>query len=136
VTDGLEVRRGLVIPEAELQERFTPSGGPGGQHANRSNTRVELRFHIASSAVLDEAGRSRLVGRFGPEVRVVVDDERSQLRNREIARRRLAALLRGALQRPTPRRPTRPSRSSTARRVDQKKRRGETKRLRRRPPPD
>lgn len=130
----LEVRRGLVIPECELQERFSASGGPGGQHANRSATRVELRFDVAASEVLSDAQRSRLLSRLGREVRIVVDDERSQRRNREIARRRLVAVLQGALHRPTPRRPTRPSASSVARRVEQKRRRSETKQLRRRPP--
>jgi ribosome-associated protein len=132
----LEVRPGLVIPAGELQERFTPSGGPGGQHANRSNTRVELRFDVAASQAMGEGIRNRLVARLGPEVRIVVDEERSQRRNREIARVRLATKLRAALGRPATRRPTRPSAGSVARRVDQKRRRSQTKQLRRRPPPE
>jgi len=134
--DDLEVRAGLWIPAVELEERFLPSGGPGGQHANRSNTRVELRFDVAASSALRPSQRNRILERLGPEVRVVVDDERSQLRNRDIARRRLAARLRGALHVEAPRRPTKPSRAARARRVDAKRRRGDLKRQRRRPSAD
>lgn len=130
------VRAGLVIPDSELHVRFTPSGGPGGQHANRSNTRVELTWHVASSRVLDEALRRRLVDRLGPMVRVVVDDERSQLRNRDIANARLRARVLGALHEPRQRRKTKPSRSSQRRRVDKKKQRGQLKRNRRPPSRD
>ncbi len=136
MADDLEVRRGLVIPASELEERFMPSGGPGGQHANRSNTRVELRFDIASSPSLSDLHRARLVEVLGDEVRVVCDEERSQLRNRDIARQRLAGRLRNALVREAPRRPTKPSRAARARRVDEKKRRGEVKQQRRRPSAD
>ncbi|MCZ7630555.1 MAG: hypothetical protein M5U19_16630 [Microthrixaceae bacterium] len=90
MADELEVRPGLVIPAVELTERFTPSGGPGGQHANRASTRVELSFDVTASAVLSDAQRGRLIDRIGEVVRVVVDEERSQARNRDIARRRLA----------------------------------------------
>lgn len=129
----LDVRPGLVIPDAELEVRFTPSGGPGGQHANRSNTRVELMWDIAASAVLDESTRARLVARLGESVRVVVDDERSQLRNRELANERLRARLLSALHQEKPRRKTRPSRSSQRKRVDGKRRRSRVKEQRRRP---
>jgi ribosome-associated protein len=97
---------------------------------------VELRFDVTASQAMGEGIRNRLVARLGPEVRIVVDEERSQRRNREIARVRLAAKLRAALGRPASRRPTRPSASSVARRVDQKRRRSQTKQLRRRPPPE
>lgn len=116
--------------------RFGPSGGPGGQHANRSNTRVELRFDVAASPSLDEAQRARLVERIGPELRVVVDDERSQSRNRALAVQRLTARLAEALYEPTPRRSTRPSRAARQRRLDDKRRQSDRKRDRRAPPSD
>jgi ribosome-associated protein len=132
-SEDLPVGRGLVLPANEIEERFTTSGGPGGQHANRSRTRVELRFDIAASSALSDHQRSVLAARFGDEVRVVVDDERSQLRNRTIARERLAARLRAALVPPRPRRPTRPTRGSKVRRLDAKRQRSQVKRGRRRP---
>ncbi|MCP4436335.1 MAG: aminoacyl-tRNA hydrolase [Actinomycetia bacterium] len=131
--DDLPVRGALVIPGAELTERFMPSGGPGGQHANRSNTRVELRFDVAASAVLSDHQRSMILDRLGEDVRVVVDDERSQHRNRDIARERLAGRLRNALTPERSRRATRPSRGSKERRIKDKKRRSEIKQQRRRP---
>ncbi len=131
--DDLPVRGGLVIPGSELAERFMPSGGPGGQHANRSNTRVELRFDVRASEVLSDHQRSVLLDRLGDEVRVVVDDERSQHRNRDIARERLAGRLRNALTPEKSRRATRPSRGSRERRIKDKKRRSEIKQQRRRP---
>ena len=88
---GVVVRPGLHVPAAWIDESFSTSGGPGGQHANRSRTRVELRLDIRGCPAFSEHQRSLLVERFGPELRVVVDDERSQLRNRDIARERLAA---------------------------------------------
>ncbi len=129
----LEVRSGLTIPDAELEVRFTPSGGPGGQHANRSNTRVELVWDVASSMVLDDSTRARLIERLGDVVRIVVDDERSQLRNRELAHQRLRARILSALHRDKPRRKTRPSRSSQRKRVEGKRRRSRVKDQRRRP---
>lgn len=132
-TEDLTVRPGLVIPAAELDERFSTSGGPGGQHANKTATRVELRFDIAGSSALSEHQRDRLMERFGGEVRVVVDDERSQLRNRALARERLAGRMRNALAPVRSRRPTRPTKGSTRRRLEAKRQRGETKRDRRRP---
>ncbi len=132
-TEDLTVRPGLVIPAAELDERFSTSGGPGGQHANKTATRVELRFDIAGSSALSEHQRDRLTERFGGEVRVVVDEERSQLRNRALARERLAGRMRNALVPVRSRRPTRPTKGSTRRRLEAKRQRGETKRDRRRP---
>ncbi|MEZ5238650.1 MAG: alternative ribosome rescue aminoacyl-tRNA hydrolase ArfB [Microthrixaceae bacterium] len=129
----LKVDDTLVIPAAELNERFTPSGGPGGQHANRSSTRVELRFDVAASRVLSDAQRSRLRGRLGDEVRVVADERRSQSANRAIARDRLAARLRSALGAQRRRRPTRPTRGAQKRRLEAKRRRSELKAQRRRP---
>ncbi|MEI2696973.1 MAG: alternative ribosome rescue aminoacyl-tRNA hydrolase ArfB [Microthrixaceae bacterium] len=132
----LPVRAGLTLPGHEIEERFSTSGGPGGQHANRSATRVELRFDIAGSQVLTDHQRTRLTDRFGDEIRVVADDERSQTRNRSIARQRLAARLASALAPVRPRRPTRPTRGSQVRRLDQKQQRSQTKRDRRRPTRD
>ena len=131
--DDLRVNGGLTIPGTELAERFMPSGGPGGQHANRSNTRVELRFDVAASTTLSDSQRRRITELLGDDVRVVVDDERSQHRNRDIARERLAGRLRNALRRETTRRPTKPSRGARERRLKEKKRRSEIKAQRRRP---
>lgn len=131
--DDLRVNRTVAIPRSELQVRFRASGGPGGQHANKVATRVELSFDASTSRALGPAQRERVVGRFGPVVRVVVDEERSQARNRALAEQRLADRLADALRvRPT-RRPTRPSRGSNERRLDSKRRRAETKAGRRAP---
>jgi ribosome-associated protein len=129
----LRVTRTCAIPLAELEFRFSPSGGPGGQHANRSNTRVEVRFDIASSPSLSEVHRDRMLERIGPSVRVVADDERSQLRNRELALERLRGGLAEALRVQRTRRPTAPTRASTQRRLESKKRRSDVKRMRRPP---
>lgn len=126
----LRVTRSCAIPVAELEWRFTPSGGPGGQHANRSHTRAEVRFDIADSPSLGPRQRARLVERFGPELRVVADDERSQARNRALALDRLRSRLADGLRVETPRVATRPTRASKQRRVESKRRRSETKRLR------
>jgi ribosome-associated protein len=122
------------IPESELEWRFDTSGGPGGQHANRSNTRVELRFDIGASSAFDEALRQRLIGKLGSEIRISEAGSRSQTTNRTRALRRLHATL-GEAARPNPpgRLPTRPSISARRRRVDQKRRRARTKQFRKRP---
>ena len=127
------VSSSLVIPDAELEWKFSPSGGPGGQHANKANTRVELTWNIASSAVVSDIQRRRLTTALGDETRVVVDDERSQARNREIAIDRLVERVKAALIPPRPRRPTKPSKGAKQRRLDAKRRAGQTKRLRQRP---
>ena len=133
--DGLlRVTRTCAIPLAELEWRFTSSGGPGGQHANRSNTRVEVVFDIERSPSLGPVQRTRLISRLGPVLRVVADDERSQLRNRELALDRLRSKLADGLHVPRHRRPTGPSKAATERRLEQKRRRAELKRSRR--PPD
>src|ERR1700723_875452 len=93
----LFVSRSLSIPVGELEWRFSRSGGPGGQHANKTSSRAEVRFDIATSPSLGPRQRTRLLERFGPEIRVVADDERSQARNRNLALERLAGRLRGAL---------------------------------------
>lgn len=134
--DDLVVARGLRIPRAELQVRFAPSGGPGGQHANKAATRVELSWSVVDSTAGPDHLRAEIVERIGPVVRVVVDDERSQLRNRARAEERLIGRLQAVLHREPPRRPTRPSRRAKARRLDAKRRRAGTKANRRRPEAD
>lgn len=131
--DDLVVDRTLRIPASELEVRFSASGGPGGQHANKAATRVELRFDVEASAVLHPRQRDRIVERLGSVVRVVVDDERSQLRNRALAEQRLAARLASALRVESPRHATRPGRGAVERRLQAKRRRAETKAARRRP---
>jgi ribosome-associated protein len=131
--DRLMVTDSVRIPRHELDVRFSASGGPGGQHANKTATRAELTFDVESSSAFTPAQRERLISKLGPVVRVVADDERSQLRNRALAEERLADKLRGALHVPRSRRATRPTRGSQRRRVDAKKRRGEIKRYRRPP---
>jgi len=133
VSDDLHVRPGLVIPADELEWSFVASGGPGGQHANRSATKATLRFNIETSRALDDRLRARMLEKLPPVVRVEASDERSQLQNRRIARDRLRDRLNESLVRPTPRRPTRPSRRAKARRLDAKRRRGEVKRNRQSP---
>ena len=125
------------IPDSELQWRFGPSGGPGGQHANKSSTRAELRFNIETSSVFDDPMRQRLVEELGIEVRITEDRSRSQATNRKQAARRLNAILEDAA-RPDPpsRRTTRPSRAARRRRLDEKRARGETKRTRKPPAVD
>jgi ribosome-associated protein len=118
------------IDAEELEWRFLPSGGPGGQHANRSNTRVELRLDLVRSRSLSDAQRSRLVEQLGPIVRVVCDQERSQARNRAIALERLTDRLSHALRPRVMRRPTRRTRAAKARRLEAKRRRATIKRER------
>ena len=129
----LRVTRSCVIPPDELEWRFSGSGGPGGQHANTSNTRVELVFDIAASESLGPRQRARLLERFGPRVRVVASERRSQLQNRELALERLRDRIANALHIEPPRVATRPSRASKRVRVEQKRRQGERKRTRRTP---
>lgn len=134
---AIHVQGSITIPDAELNERFTASGGPGGQHANKAATRVELTWDIESSTVISERQRSMLLAFFGgPVARIVVDDERSQLRNREIAEARLAGRIRTGLTPVTPRRATKPSKGAKRRRVEAKRRNSERKRLRKKPSRD
>ena len=130
--DGrVRVTASLSIPMSELQFRFSPSGGPGGQHANKVNTRVELRFDVAASPSLGPRQRARLLDRVGPEVRVVADDERSQVRNRQLAVERFRRRMADALHVEKTRRPTRPSRGAKERRLAAKRKLSERKRNRR-----
>jgi ribosome-associated protein len=128
---SLRVTGTCAIPLDELEWRFSGSGGPGGQHANTSNTRVEVRFDVARSPSLGPRERTLLLERLGPVVRVVVTDTRSQARNRELALERLRDRLASALRTPRTRRPTSPSITARRRRVDTKRRRGQLKRQRR-----
>ena len=129
----LHVHRGLAIPLDEVEWRATTSGGPGGQHANRTLSRVEVRFDVEASSTLGPRQRARLLERLGPVVRASASEARSQARNREMALARLAAKIDDGLRVRPSRTPTRPTASSRQRRVEAKRRRGETKR-RRRPP--
>ena len=131
VTGDLVVTRWLTIPANELRWRFSGSGGPGGQHANTSNTKVMLTWNIETSETLSDSQRTRLVSEFGPVVRVVAVDERSQTRNRDIALERLRDRVRAGLAVRAYRRPTSPTRSSIARRLTAKHRRSERKTERR-----
>jgi ribosome-associated protein len=133
VDDRLVVNDNVRIPRHELAFSFSASGGPGGQHANKAATRAELVFDVEASSAFSDADRSRVLGKLGPVVRVVADDERSQLRNRALAEERLTAKLRDALHVPRRRRATQPTRGAQRRRVEAKKQRGETKRYRRPP---
>jgi ribosome-associated protein len=119
------------IPLDELEWRFSGPGGPGGQHANTSNTRVEVRFDVEGSPSLSPSQRARLLDRFGPSVRVVAADTRSQARNRELALSRLRERLADALRTPRARRATAPTKAARRRRIEAKRRRGDLKRQRR-----
>lgn len=131
--DDVRVNRAVRIPRGELEVRFRASGGPGGQHANKAATRVELTFDVEASRALRGRQKERVIERLGRVVRVVVDDERSQLRNRALAEQRLAARLASALHVEAPRRPTRPGRGAKERWLETKKQRSQTK-ANRRPP--
>lgn len=125
---------GYVIPDADLTWRFSRSSGPGGQSVNTTDTRVQLVFDLAGSEAFPDELKRRLLTRLGDSVAVVASNDRSQLRNRRAAEVRLAELLDEAMKPPPPPRvPTKPSKASRQRRIQQKRRRGETKRLRGRP---
>jgi ribosome-associated protein len=133
--ESIRVTRTVSIPRSEVELRFSRSSGPGGQHAQKSDTRVEAVFDVEASSALSDAQKRRVASRAGPVVRAVAQDERSQWRNRELALERLAETLREALRVQRPRRATRPTKAAVERRLDEKRRRGQTKRMRR-PPPD
>jgi ribosome-associated protein len=118
---------------AEVAFRFSRSSGPGGQHAQKSSTRVEALFDVEGSRGLTDAERRRVLERLGAVVRAIAQDERSQLRNRELATDRIVEQLRDATKVRRPRRPTAPTKAAQERRVDAKKRRAATKQLRRPP---
>ena len=126
--------RSVLLPVAEIELRFSRSSGPGGQHANTAETRVEAVLDVEASSALTEAQKRRVVAKAGSTLRAVAQDERSQLRNRELAVERLVEQLREALKVQRRRVATKPTKASRERRLESKKRRSTTKRLRRRPP--
>jgi ribosome-associated protein len=131
--ESIRVTRSVVLPLSEVLFRTSRSSGPGGQHAQKSETRVEAVFDVESSAALTEAQKRRVVGRAGTFLRAVAQDERSQARNRELALERLVEQLRRALRVERKRVATKPTAASKERRLQEKKRRSKTKKLRGRP---
>jgi ribosome-associated protein len=132
--ESIRVTRSVSIPLSEIDLRFSRSSGPGGQHAQKSETRVEALFDVEASSALTDRQKHRVVRKAGPVLRAIAQDERSQARNRELAVERIADALREALHVERRRVATRPSKAAVERRLQQKRRRAETKRLRR--PPD
>jgi ribosome-associated protein len=131
--NSIRVTPEVSIPREEILIRVSRSSGPGGQHAQRSETRVEAVFDVEASSTLTEEQKRLVVSRAGPVLRAVAQDERSQLRNRELALERLVAILGNALRKRRPRRPTRPTAASVDKRREAKKRRSAAKRRRREP---
>jgi ribosome-associated protein len=131
--ESIRVTRSVVLPLAEVELQVSRSSGPGGQHAQKSETRVVAVFDVEASNALTPAQKRRVIARAGPVLRAVAQDERSQARNRELAVERLVAALREALRVPRRRKPTKPSAAARERRLDAKRRRSQVKRLRRPP---
>ena len=125
--------RSVVLPLGEVSFRTSRSSGPGGQHAQKSETRVEAVFDVEASRALTDAQKRRVISRAGPVLRSIAQDERSQLRNRELALERLVEQLRRALRVERRRVATKPTAASRERRLEGKRRRSQTKRLRRPP---
>jgi len=134
--ESIRVTRSVSIPRSEIELRFSRSSGPGGQHAQKTENRAEAVFDVERSVGLSDAQKRRVIARAGPVLRAVAQDERSQWRNRELAIERVVEALREALKVERRRKPTRPSAAARKRRLEQKRQRGETKRLRRRPGDD
>jgi ribosome-associated protein len=132
--DPMEIGRNAAIPLREVAVRTTRSSGPGGQHANVTDSRVEATFDVAASGALTEEQKRRIIARLGPRVTAVAQDARGQARNRELALERLRRRLSAALTVPRARQPTRPSQAATRRRLDAKRRQAQRKRERRPPP--
>ena len=130
-SESIRVTRTVVVPPGEIRLRTSRSSGPGGQHAQKSETRVVAVFDVEGSKALTEVQKRRVISRAGPVLRAVAQDERSQSRNRELAVERLVTALREALRVERKRVPTKPTTASRERRLEQKKRRSKTKRLRR-----
>ena len=126
----IRVTRSVSLPESEIELRTSRSSGPGGQHAQKSETRVEAVLDVEASTALSDAQKRRVVAKAGPVLRAIAQDERSQLRNRELAVERLVAQLREALRVERRRVATTPTPESRRRRLEDKRRRGETKKLR------
>jgi ribosome-associated protein len=128
--ESIHVTRTVELPLSEVEFRTSRSSGPGGQHANKTETRVEALFDVERSDALSDAQKRRVVNRAGPTLRAIAQDERSQVRNRQLALERLVAQLREALRVPRKRRPTKPTKAAVERRLDEKRRRARLKRLR------
>jgi ribosome-associated protein len=131
--ESIRVTRSVVVPLGEIELRFSRSSGPGGQHAQKSETRVEAVFDVDASTALTDVQKRRVIGRAGPVIRSVAQDERSQWRNRELAVQRVVEQLREALRVERRRVATKPTAAAVERRLDRKRRRARTKRLRRGP---
>jgi ribosome-associated protein len=131
--ESIRVTRSVAIPRSEIELRFSRSSGPGGQHAQKTESRVEAVFDVEASSALTDRQKNRVLGRAGPVIRAVAQDERSQWRNRELATERLVEQLRQALRVERKRKPTKPTKASRERRLEDKRRRSEIKRLRRAP---
>jgi ribosome-associated protein len=131
--ESIRVTRSVSLPVSEIAIRVSRSSGPGGQHAQKSSTRVEAVFDVAASGALTDTQKRRVLARTGPVLRAIAQDERSQLRNRELAVERLAEKLRAALAVPRRRVPTRPGAAARERRMTEKKRRSRVKKLRGQP---
>lgn len=129
--ESIRVTRSVSIPRSEIELRFSRSSGPGGQHAQKTESRAEALFDVEASAALSETQKRRVLAKGGPVIRAVAQDERSQWRNRELATERLVESLREALKVPRKRRPTKPTRAARERRLEQKRRRSDLKRQRR-----
>jgi ribosome-associated protein len=134
--ESIRVTRSVLLPLPEMTIRVSRSSGPGGQHAQKSSTRVEASFDVEASSALTDVQKRRVVERAGPVIRTVAQDERSQARNRELAIERLVEKLREALAVPRRRVPTRRTRQAEERRLESKRRRSRTKALRRPPGAD
>jgi len=132
--ESIRVTRSVLLPVSEIEIRVSRSRGPGGQHAQKSSTRVEAILDVETSTALSEVQKRRVTARVGPALRAVAQDERSQLRNRELAVERLVEKLRAALAVPRRRVATKPTAKARERRLEQKRRRARTKALRRPPP--
>jgi ribosome-associated protein len=128
--ESIRVTRTVELPLSEVDFRTSRSSGPGGQHAQKTETRVEALFDVERSGALSDVQKRRVVARAGPVLRAIAQDERSQARNRALALERLVAQLREALRVPRRRRPTKPSQAAVERRLDEKRRRSRLKRLR------
>jgi len=131
--ESIRVTRSVNLPPGEIELRFSRSSGPGGQHAQRTESRVEAVLDLETTTALTAAQRKRAIAKAGPVLRAIAQDERSQWRNRELAVERLVEALRAALKVERRRRPTAPTAAARERRLEQKRRQGEKKRLRRPP---
>jgi ribosome-associated protein len=129
--ESIPVTRSVVLPLSDIEYRTSRSSGPGGQHAQKTESRVEALLDVEGTDALTDVQKRRVIARMGPVLRAIAQDERSQSRNKELATDRLVEQLRQALKVPRRRRPTKPSKAAVERRIEAKKQRSQTKRLRR-----